>query len=253
MKILIVEDEKIASDRLKKMISQLLSEALVIDTADSVKSAVRWLSEQQADLMFLDIQLADGLSFEIFEKEQVLSPVIFTTSYDKYALRAFKVNSIDYLLKPIDLQELTEAIAKYKLRARNEQPGLPAAAVRAAFEMLKGKDFRERFAVRIGERIRLVDVTEVRYFESRDKTTFLASQEGRLFVLDQSLDQLESELDPKKFYRISRRHIVAMEAIGEIVVYSGSRLKVRLKEDRKDDLIVARERVGGFRGWIGQG
>ena len=249
MKVLIVEDEKIAADRLERMVGQLMPEITTIYKADSVKTAVKWLNENHADLLFLDIQLADGLSFEIFEKIEVTSPVIFTTAYDQYAIRAFKVNSIDYLLKPVDHQQLKVSIDKF-IRLNGHARIKPSEAIKEAYNMIKGKDYKERFTVKIGERIRLVEVSEVMYFESKDKMTFMAINEGRQLILDFSLDQLESLLNPRKFYRISRKHIIALEAIEDLIVYSNSRLRVRLKGNDKEDLVVARERVNDFKEWL---
>ena len=200
MKILIVEDEKIAAKRLRTMIVQLLPEA-IIEKADSVKSAVRWLKAEEPDLLFLDIQLADGLSFEIFERVAVSAPVIFTTAYDQYAVRAFKVNSIDYILKPVDSQELANAIDKFLRINSSPKTKLPSVeAVLQAYEMIKGKEYRDRFAIKVGEHIRLVDVSEIQYFESREKTTLAKVTNGRRYVVDYSLDQLEEELNPRKYF-----------------------------------------------------
>jgi DNA-binding LytR/AlgR family response regulator len=249
MNVLIIEDEPQAANRLIKLLKEIQPDLTVLGTLDSVKRAIEWLKKNSyTDLIFMDIQLADGLSFEIFEKVEVRAPVIFTTAYNEYALRAFKVNSIDYLLKPVDKAELAAAFRKY----RNLQPVFPEKMMESigyAMQMLS-KKYKERFVIKVGERLKSVEVIEIQFFFSQDKTTFAQTKEGRRHILDFTLDQLEGLLDPDRFFRINRKYIVAVDAISDMVSYTNSRLKLTLKANDDHDIIVARERVQEFKDWL---
>lgn len=251
MTILIIEDEKPAARLLQRKIEKLgLSAAAMLH---SVAEALEWFATHpQPDLIFLDIQLSDGLSFEIFEKADIRSAVIFTTAYDEYALRAFKLNSIDYLLKPIDEDELESAVAKFRRRMDTPAPALDIDAIR---RMLGGgsgtKEYRKRFTIKVGQQLKMIDISDVELFYSENKGTYLHTSDNRDYLLEQTLEQLESDLDPKQFFRVSRKFIVPLKAIREILLYSNSRLKVQLPTYKADEVIVARERVGDFKDWIG--
>lgn len=250
MNCLIIEDEKIAAKRLKEVIAKCDSSINVIDILQSIKKSVEWFDSPKAeslDIVFMDIQLSDGLSFEIFEQAEIKVPIIFTTAYDEYALKAFKVNSIDYLLKPIDEQELCEAINKFKLSHS------PKAYPPHVFDaVLKGltNNFKKKFVIKVGEHIKVVSIDEVQCFYSMEKSTFLQNKNGRDFAISHSLDQLEELLDPQKFFRINRGYIVAFSAIKDIISYSNSRLQLKLKSTPEDEFIVSRERVKSFRDWL---
>ncbi|MBN2275922.1 MAG: response regulator transcription factor [Bacteroidales bacterium] len=248
MNCLIIEDEKIAAERLSGLIKKYDQSIEIIEIIQSVKNAVQWLNTRQApDLIFMDIQLADGLSFEIFEQTIVKTPVIFTTAYDEYALKAFKVNSIDYLLKPIAQDELNNAIKKFK--ENHEPKDIPAQVFDSILHSLT-KKYKNKFVIKVGEHIKVFAIDDVQCFYSMEKYTFLKNNAGRDYALSYSLDQLEDLLDPARFFRINRRFIVAFTAISDIISYSNSRLKVKLNSNDADDLIVSREKVQDFKKWL---
>lgn len=251
MKVLIVEDENIAAKRLIDLLQKIHPELEVLAKLDSVKRTVQWLGQNDSpDLMFLDIQLADGLSFEILEQARVKSPIIFTTAFDEYAIQAFKVNSIDYLLKPIDPTELAAALQKFHQRFEKEKD-LPVdvLAFQKAMNMLT-KQYKERFVVKIGEHIRTVPVTETAYFFSQDKATFLQLHEKPRYIIDYTLEQVEQLVDPSKFFRINRKYLVSLESVKDIITYSNSRLRLILKHSNEMDAIVSRDRVQDFKQWL---
>jgi len=250
MKILLIEDEEPAAKRLQKMLKEIEPGAEVSENIVSISSAVAWFKENPLpDLIIADIQLSDGLSFEIFASVEVLCPVIFTTAYDQYAIEAFKVNSIDYLLKPIKKEELANAVAKYKKLK-------PAAASPDIVQLLKSftaasAEYKKRFAVRYGEHIKTITVDEVAYFYTEDKINFLTTKEGRRYTIDFNLDALESMLDPKTFFRINRQYIISINSIAEMFAYSKSRVLVKLNPAAKHETIVSTERSADFKLWLG--
>jgi DNA-binding LytR/AlgR family response regulator len=250
MKILIIEDEKPAANRLIKLLQEHFAGAEFIGNLDTVSRGLRWLQENPApDLIFCDIQLADGISFEIFEKVKISTPVIFTTAFDQYAIKAFQVNAIDYLLKPIDPADLDRAVAKFK--SRQVKPVLD-------FELLKGllqpdkKAFKSRFMVRFGEKIQSVPVEEIAFFYSEERVTFLQTQSAKKFVLDSTLEQVEAQVDPGLFFRLNRKFLTRVNAVEEVLSYSNSRLKVKLKNCPDSDILISREKVGEFKDWLDQ-
>ncbi len=251
MNILIVEDEPEAAARLSKLLKDLRPDVHIVASIDSVKSAVKWIgSNSSPELIFMDIQLADGLSFEIFEQVEIKVPVIFTTAYNEYALKAFKVNSIDYILKPLDKDEVAAAFRKYENLTGQLQPrDKMIESIGAAMQMLT-KRYKERFVIKVGEHLRSVEVGDVLYFYSLEKTTFAVTSDARKHVLDFTLDQLEGLVDPAKFFRINRKYIVAVGAIRDMISHTNSRLKLLLKSSDDDDIIVARERVQEFKDWL---
>lgn len=251
MKIAIIEDELPAARALERRLAELGLKAEVL--LHSVSEAVAWFSSHpQPDLIFLDIQLSDGLSFEIFEQVDIQSSVIFTTAYDEYALRAFRLNSIDYLLKPIDDAELERAVSKYRqTRPERTQLDVDFAQIRRLLENPFGKTYRNRLSVKIGSNVRVLLISEVECFYSENKGTYAHTFDNRDYPLDTTLDALEAELDPSEFFRVSRKFIVPMRASREISVYSNSRLKLNLPSYRGEEVIVSRERVPDFRSWIG--
>lgn len=251
MNVLIVEDEIQAAKRLENLITELLPQAKINGRTDSIKSAVKWLkANPQPDLIFMDIQLGDGLSFEIFEMTDVTSPVIFTTAYDEYALKAFKVNSIDYILKPVDKDELRGALEKFNTLKHNSAPKVDFSnSITQVMELLT-KKYKERFVIKIGEHLRTIAVKDINFFFSAEKATFCSTKEGRTHLLDFTLDQLELMLNPADFFRISRKYIVCTAAIEDIISYTNSRLRLVLKGSEDTDCIVSRERVQEFRQWL---
>ncbi|WP_162127581.1 LytR/AlgR family response regulator transcription factor [Flavobacterium phycosphaerae] len=251
MNIIIIEDEKPAARLLQRKVEKL---GLQVTTLlHSVEEALHWFNAHpHPDLIFLDIQLSDGLSFEIFETIDISSAVIFTTAYDEYALRAFKLNSIDYLLKPIDEDDLETAVNKFK--ARN----IAAPNLSLDFEMIKKmlvnpieRTYKKRFTIKMGQQLKMIAIDEVECFFSENKGTYLHTFDNRDYLLDTTLEQLETELEPIAFYRVSRKFIVPLKAIKEIQLYSNSRLKVLLPTYKEDEVIVARERVNDFKEWLG--
>jgi DNA-binding LytR/AlgR family response regulator len=248
MNCLIVEDEKVAAERLVGLIKKYDSSIDIIEIIQSVKNAVQWLNTHQApELIFMDIQLADGLSFEIFEQTIVKAPVIFTTAYDEYALKAFKVNSIDYLLKPVSLDELKNAIDKFK--ENNSPKEIPAQVFDSIVHSLT-KKYKNKFVMNVGEHIKVYATEDIQCFYSMEKNTFLQNISGRDYAINYTLDQLEDLLDPAQFFRINRKFIVSFSAISDIISYSNSRLKVKLNSNESDDLIVSREKVQDFKKWL---
>ena len=250
MNFLIVEDEMLSAERLATMIGRLVPGSLHLKTCDSVKSALRWLSVNTApDLAFFDIQLADGLSFEIFDKINVEFPVIFTTGFDEYAIQAFKVNSIDYLLKPVDENGLSKSLEKYN-------KGFYHSSFKLEYEFLtralnfSGNTYKNRFLIKVGDHLRMIPVSEIAYFFSREKYTYIHSLKQRDFGVDFSLEQIETFINPEDFFRVNRSHIVSLKAIDDIIVYSGSRLKLRLNVVTDEDIIVSREKVSEFKLWL---
>jgi DNA-binding LytR/AlgR family response regulator len=218
-----------------------------------VAEAVRWFkSNKQPDLVFLDIQLADELSFKIVEQVKIHAPIIFTTAYDQYALKAFKVNSIDYLLKPVDLDDLRKAFEKLQLlTSPAADQAISADQIAAVWKMLN-QPFKSRFIVKIGAYLRGVPVEEIQCFYSRYKMTYLVNSEGRSYPTEYSLTDIEGLVDPSQFFRVSRQYIVRADAIKEVVTYSKSRLKVILDPSEIEDIIVSRERVADFKEWLDQ-
>lgn len=251
MNIIIIEDEKPSARLLQRKVEKLGFQITTL--LHSVEEAVNWFqNNSHPDLIFLDIQLSDGLSFEIFDAVDIKSAIIFTTAYDEYALRAFKLNSIDYLLKPIDEDDLEVAVNKFKAR----QP--KAETLSLDFETIKKmlvnpdvKTYKKRFTIKTGQHLKMINIDEVECFYSENKGTYLHTLDNRDYLLDGTLEQLEVELDPKDFFRVSRKFIIPMKAIRDIVVYSNSRLKVILQTYKEDEVIVSRERVNDFKTWIG--
>lgn len=251
MNIIIIEDEKPAARLLQRKVEKL---GLQINTLlHSVEESINWFqNNQHPDLIFLDIQLSDGLSFEIFEAIDIKSAVIFTTAYDEYALRAFKLNSIDYLLKPIDEEDLETAISKFKNQFQK------SSIASLDFEMIKkmlvnpiDREYKKRFTIKMGQQLKMINIEEVECFFSENKGTYLHTLDNRDYLLDNTLEQLETELNPEDFFRVSRKFIIPMKAIKEIQLYSNSRLKVILPTYKEDEVIVSREKVGDFKTWLG--
>lgn len=251
MNAIIIEDEKPSARRLQRMLSKL---AIEVNTLlHSVEEAVTWFQQNpNPDLIFLDVQLSDGLSFEIFEKVDVQSAIIFTTAYDEYALKAFKLNSIDYLLKPIDNEELEMAIKKYKSQNSTSKIDLHAFKSLLTEENPSEKTYRKRFTSKVGQHLKVFSTEDIECFFSENKGTYLHTKTNRNYLLDTILENLENELDPKKFFRVNRKFIVKIDAIKDIIHYSNSRLKVELKNYSGDMIIVSRERVKDFKAWLGE-
>ncbi|MCG9972703.1 LytR/AlgR family response regulator transcription factor [Christiangramia crocea] len=248
MEVIIIEDEKPAARRLQRMLSKLGIETKTM--LHSVAEAVEWFSSHEhPDLIFLDIQLSDGLSFEIFDHIKTDSAIIFTTAYDEYALRAFKLNSIDYLLKPIDEEELETAIKKFR-HTQHQAENINVKELRSLLNLSGGKNYKNRFTAQVGQHLKLVETSDIACFFSENKTTYMHCYSGRNYPVEVSLEQLDEELDPEKFFRINRKCLLNIDAIRDIVSYTNSRLEIKLNNFDEFQLIVSRERVKDFKVWL---
>ncbi len=249
IRTLIVEDEEPAAARLKKLLKDVEPAIEVLDVIDSVEGAVKWFEKNTPpDLLLLDIQLADGLSFDIFKKSRVDSFVIFTTAYDEYAIKAFELNSIDYLLKPVDKSKLERSIIKYRKLTESSQQ----VNIKALMETLEGRksNFKKRFAVNIGSKIISIETRSVAYFYSMQKSTFLCTVDDHHYPLDFSLEHLEQLLDPEMFFRINRQAIIQFTSIAKIHILSRSRIKLETNPPAREDLLVSTARAHQFRLWL---
>ena len=252
MKVLIIEDEKPAAQRITKLVKALDPAIEILDVIDSVEDAIAWFNTHEMPMLaFMDIQLADGLSFDIFKGIEVSCPVIFTTAYDEYALEAFKVNSIDYLLKPIDPKELDKAWEKFKALKGNNNSDL-LGLLETFKSQNEQKKYKERFLVKKGDGFKYLTSNKAAYFYAESGLTFMISQDGARYIVDDKLDKLESSLNPNSFFRINRKLIINEQSVGDIANYFNSRLKLTLIPKYDDDVIVARDRVSRFKSWLGE-
>jgi DNA-binding LytR/AlgR family response regulator len=250
MNVLIIEDEKPAARRLARLLSEL--EVEVSTMLHSVEEAVEWFQQNEhPDLIFLDIQLSDGLSFEIFDVVEVKSAIIFTTAYDEYALQAFKLNSIDYLLKPIDNEELEDAVRKYQnLKPAQNQISLDFEDIKKLLVNPLELEYKKRFTIRLGQHLKIINANEIECFYSENKGTYAATSEGRNYLLDTTLENLENELSPQIFFRVSRKFYININHIKDIISYTNSRLIIKLNRYNEQEIIVSRERVKDFKLWL---
>ena len=252
MRVIIIEDELPAANRLSRMLKDLDTGIEVIATLDSVEASVAWLRGQRPEpleLIFMDIQLADGLSFSIFGQVELRTPVIFTTAFDNYVLKAFKVNSVDYLLKPIDPEELRQAVAKYHQFHRGAE--LAGKMERLMQEMSPAK-YKERLLIRRGQQLHYLKTAGTAHCHADGKLCYATDFGGNSFLLDNTLQELEGVLSPQQFYRVNRQLLVNIEAIKKVHTFLGGRLKLELAPATSADTIVSRERVNGFKEWLGR-
>jgi len=260
MRILIVEDEELAVKKITKTLGEVDNAAVVVGVTDSIVGATNWLQTNPApDLILMDIELSDGQSFEIFNRVPVKSAVVFTTSYDEYALKAFKVNSIDYLLKPVQKEDLESALNKYRemknMYASSSESGAPLnmdALVKELQQKLQPKDYRKRFLVKHGQKLVSIETDEIAYFFSDGRLNFFKTDDNRKFVVDYTMDEMEDMLDPQKYFRISRSFYVSVRSISQIHDYFGNRLLLQLKPSVDKEAIVSREKVSDFKKWMGK-
>ncbi|EAQ41565.1 LytTR family DNA-binding domain-containing protein [Polaribacter sp. MED152] len=250
MNVLIIEDEKPAARRLSRMLAELGIE--VQQMLHSVEESLNWLqNNEHPELIFLDIQLSDGLSFEIFEEIEVKSAIIFTTAYDEYALKAFKLNSIDYLLKPIDDDELAAAVEQFKKQQpKQTDVQVNLDDIRKLLVNPVDRKFKKRLSIKVGQHIKIIHIDEIECFYSENKSTYIHTSENRNYLLDNSLENWQEQLDPEQFFRVNRTFIIHINAIKDIVAYSNSRLKLILHSYNEQEIIVSRERVKDFKNWI---
>jgi two-component system, LytTR family, response regulator LytT len=254
MNIFIIEDEDLAVKKLVKILEGLNRSIVVVGTADSIVGSVEWLQNNPApDLVLMDIELADGQSFEIFNQIEVNSPVIFTTSYDEYALKAFKVNSVDYLLKPIQQEELAAALDKFSKTQIQTKPAINLDnLIESLHEKLQPKTYRKRFLVKHANKLLSVEVEEIAYFYSDGRVNFFKTKDNKRIIVDYTLDELENMLDPEQFFRISRSFFVSIPAVDKIDEYFGNRLLLGLKPASDKEALVSREKVSEFKRWMGK-
>ena len=250
MTTIIIEDEKPAARLLQRKLEKL--DVKIDVMLHSVEESLLWFAQNKhPDLIFLDIQLSDGLSFEIFEKISIKSAVIFTTAFDEYALRAFKLNSIDYLLKPIDEDDLAIAISKFRAnKPKTEVLNLDFDQIKRMLQNPFEKTYKTRFSIKIGQQLKIITSDEIECYYSENKGTYLHTIDNRNYLIDGTIEALENELDPKTHFRINRKFIIPLKSIKEIQVHSNSRLKIILPTYRDDEVIVAREKVAEFKLWI---
>lgn len=250
MKVLIFEDETLAADKIEATLMELQPDWQVVSRIKSISSAVEWLeSNPHPDLIISDIRLLDGLCFEIFAKVKVEKPVIFTTAYDQYAIRAFEVNSIDYLLKPVQKEKLQAALAKLQL---SKDSSLPDYNEVLNFIKSNKTSYKSRFMVRLGQRIIAITSEKIGYFYSESKLTYIVTLDGKKFPIDQPLDELIDLLDPKRFFRANRQFIVAFDSIAEIHPYFKGRIKIMLQPKSEEEVVISSDRTPEFKKWIDQ-
>ncbi|MCG2617785.1 LytTR family DNA-binding domain-containing protein [Terrimonas sp. NA20] len=259
MKVLIVEDEELAVKKLRKTLASVDPDAEVVGVADSIMATVKWINENPLpDLILMDIELSDGQSFEIFNRVAIKCPVIFTTSYDEYALKAFKVNSVDYLLKPIQKEDLEAALQKmHQLKDMYKKPDSKQdmnieSLVKELQEKLQLKDYRKRFLVRHAQKLVSVDTDEIAYFFSDGRLNFFKTHDNKKFVVDYTMDELEEMLDPQRYFRISRSFYISVSSVEQIHDYFGNRLLLHLRPAVDKESIVSREKVTDFKKWMGK-
>ncbi|BBE18740.1 two-component system response regulator [Aquipluma nitroreducens] len=247
MKAIVFEDETRAANHLERLLARVAPEISVLAKLESVRDAVKYLQNNpEPELIFSDIQLADGLSFEIYKQVEVSCPIIFTTAYDHYAIEAFKTNGIDYLLKPVEEERLRQAIDK----AKHFSPGLVLEKLLAMNRPVAEKAYKSRFMVKVGDKIKSVPVEEILVFYSQEKASFIRTTDTHTYCIDYALDQLEPMLDPEKYFRINRKYIVAIDACTNILAWTNSRLRLKIEGIDDSDIIVARERVVEFKSWL---
>ena len=251
MKVAIIEDEAVAANRLESLISEVNPEAEVVVKLASISESLQWLLKNTPDLIFADIQLSDGLSFSIFKQLQLTVPVIFTTAYDEYAIKAFEVNSIAYLLKPIRKKALIESFNKYEIL--KSKISIDLQKLVAHFEHNGNKVFKKRFLIRIGDQYQKIETADLAYCFAIEKEVLAKKFDGRVVPLEQTLDELENLLDPSLFFRINRKYIVQMKAINRMIALSRSRIKLILNPapENQNDAIVSIQRSSNFKKWMG--
>jgi DNA-binding LytR/AlgR family response regulator len=258
MKILIVEDEELAVKKLQKTLVAVDEAAEVVAVTDSIKGTVDWLQNNSSpDLILMDIELADGQSFEIFNLVPIKTPVIFTTSYDEYALKAFKVNSIDYLLKPIQKEELQAAIDKYKQIKASAPSEVKSDVsidnlIKELQQKLQPREYRKRFLVKQAQKLVSIDVNDIAYFYSDGRLNFFKTCDNKKYVVDYTMDELEDMLDPQRYFRTSRSFYVSVNCIDQIHDYFGNRLLLNLTPAVDKEVLVSREKVMDFKKWMGK-
>jgi DNA-binding LytR/AlgR family response regulator len=260
MNVVIVEDESLSAQRLEILLRAYDPAIQVVALLYSVAEAVEWFSDQlpanPPDLVFMDIRLEDGSAFGIIEKVKLTVPIIFTTAYETYAIQAFKANSIDYLLKPIDENELATAIDKFKWTQQKQRFSLAGHSKRSTllnWQNAPGQTpYKDRFMVTVGTKINSIGVAQIAYFFYEEKTTYLTTQDGQNMVIEYSLDKVTSLLDPHQFFRVNRAYLVSLSAIQSIHTYSGSKVNLKLQPSPRQEVFVSPDRLNEFKKWLGK-
>ncbi len=255
MKVLIIEDEQIAADKLTNLVHQYDPEIDILEQFDTVEDTVEWLQKNETpDLLFLDIHLADGSSFEIFDQVELKCPVIFTTAYDQYAIQAFKIKSVDYLLKPVKFEDLKAALDKYKEIFESAPSDNFSKDMQMLANLIQNqkKEYKSRFLIKVGNIIKTISIDDIAYFQFEDRTTLLVTDDNRRYPVNHTLDELEQMLDPKKFARANRQFIVTFGAIHKIHPYFKGRLKIDLLPKQSADLVISADKTKGFKAWLDQ-
>lgn len=242
MNVLIIEDEQLAQEELVRIINKKFPDMVVSACLGSVKESIEWLSENSADLIFMDIQLSDGISFDIFNHVEIHTPVIFTTAYDQYAIQAFQVNSIGYLLKPIIERDLVNAVEKLDYHPYRLKELLNHIKI--------SQSYKSRIIIKTGDKFNFLDINDIAYFYAEDRVTFAVPKQGKARIVDYTIESLEPLLDPKRFFRLTRGCIASIDSIADVSKYFNSRLKIRLKPEYDGELLVSRVRVGEFLQWL---
>jgi two-component system, LytTR family, response regulator LytT len=251
IKTLIIEDELPAAKRLERMLKDCHTEIQVVDILDSIEASTRWFNNNpHPNLVMLDIQLADGQSFEIFKQVKIESFVIFTTAYDEYALKAFELNSIDYLLKPVRPEQLQKSIEKFLKLKEGDPQGIQVLDKIVSYMSQKNTNYKKRFVINIGSHIKIIESEEIAYFRSQDKNTFLCNLDGKEYPVDFSLDNLEELIHPEQFFRVNRQYMISYKSIQKIHVFSKSRIKLELLPTPQDEILVSSTKSHDFRAWL---
>ena len=251
MKVLIIEDEAPAFRRLQKLLEEINPDVEIVEVLDSVEESVKWFNNHHIpDLIFSDIQLSDGISFDIFDRIPITKPVIFTTAFDEYMLKAFRVNSIDYLLKPIKKEDLEKSLLKYQQMKAVFGGGVDMGELLKNVK-LDGQNYKARFLAKVGDKLVSVETEDVAYFQTRHGVVHMATTQGRTYLLDQALDELMAQLDPNKFFRANRQFIVQFRSILAVHRYHKGKLLVELNPKLEEDVVVSAEKASDFRKWLG--
>lgn len=248
MKVIIIEDETLAVEKLERYLLKYNADILILDRLSSISEAVFWFQNNvDYDVVFMDIQLTDGLSFEIFNQVQIQKPIIFTTAFDEYAIDAFKVNSIDYILKPITFTEVSNALNKLK---KMQSIFVENKKIQKVAQQFSEKKVKDRFLVRLGNHIHSIKTNEIALFYAEGRTVYLVTNENKKFIIDYTLEDVFSILNQSEFYRVNRTFIVSFNTIKDVIVYSNSRLKISSKISTDKEIIVSREKVSSFKSWF---
>jgi len=251
MKVLIIEDEAPAFRRLEKILEEVEPSIEILDVIDSVEDAVKWLNNHQhPDLIFMDIQLSDGISFSIFDQVELSKPVIFTTAFDEYMLKAFKVNSVDYLLKPIKKEDLAQSIKKWKSLQQSNNP-LPDLQHLVKQIRLNERQYKTRFLVKNGEKLISIETDQIAYFFTHNAVVYMMSDSGKKYLMDQTLDDIMAGLNPEKFYRANRQFIVQFPFITAVHKYHKGKLLIEIKPKSEEEILVSAEKATDFKKWLG--